>query len=271
MRNLGLLLLLFCSTMFACQYPNRSFCVDSKLGLGIYYGNLGSYEAEASSIGGYWTFNIDYYQKWFYASIDFLMSFANAKITYNMDNTAHTRYETDYGLLGKFKIGTTLGSLHDPTFIYIALPIIDRHNLGMDGPNELDLFYQQRGAFLNTMVMSGIGVFNRTMIAHGFGIESGLEIAFNLYRLYAGYGFNEIRFFDGGQRYEANIGMVYRRNYGHSIVMSTYESIDFYAKLKAIYYNNNIVRLNHGDLGSIEYPKTHDFVILFEMGIYIGF
>ena len=258
-----------CTAAFACN-TNTYYCIDGRLGLGIYYGNLGSYEAWANSIGGYGAFNFDYYRKWFYTSFDINIGFANTAITYNTNNIIHTRHETNYSILGKFKVGTTLGFLHEPTFIYFSLPA-ELYRVGLTGIiNSTFSFHGERGAFFNTFVSLGIGAFNRTMIAHGFGIESGLEITFDFYTIHAGYGFYGNDFFNGGQRYEVSIGMIYKRNYAESLITPTYNNIDFYARLKAIYYNANTMRLIHRDLGSVEYPKTHDFVILFEMGIYLS-
>ncbi|RDU63217.1 hypothetical protein CQA53_08725 [Helicobacter didelphidarum] len=219
----------------------------------MYYGGFDTLpDSRASNLGGFLSFSFGHYwQSGLTLNLDGMGGYGASGIV----DSATMYKRTHFIVLVNPSIGYNISSdLNNPLVISLNIPM-DVYNMARITPQ----------AFVNPMYFLGVSVFNRKMINQNLGIEYSLGYGFNILKRYMGASFDESFTFSGGNRFEASLGVILRRDIEPPYINRA-KKADFYARIKGIYYNMNAFHATYTN-ADIIYPKANNFMLLFEVGM----
>lgn len=235
-----------------------------RVGAGVYYSDFNTYiTAKSSNVGGFLTASLwHYWERGASLQLDISAGFGTSSI---VDSNGVRKQFNQFVLLNP-SVGYNLSKNKDnPLIISLSFPA-DMHVMG----RLIGRGVRSGQHFEQTWNFMGVSAFQRVMINDSFGVEYSLGYAFNMFKRYGGVSFDERFWFEGGSRFEGSLGVIYRRD-TQSLVELPIErakGADFYARFKGVYYNMNEFSATYGSV-NILYPKTNNFLLLFELGVSI--
>ncbi|RDU69719.1 hypothetical protein CQA66_08910 [Helicobacter aurati] len=257
-----LLLVLFVFSFPASAYQcKESSCSDIRWGLGTFYNRFDfSANPEFNNVGGYFAASLGKYWKWFALSANVNLGIGSTNITSNIDTT--TKKDVNGFITFGYFMGANLGSLQTPFLLSLALHV-DWHDLAWNNTeHKLSM----------SMPFIGFNAAGHVSVHQNIDIEYQAGYSY----LFSGHyvdrhGYANRSTLNGGHRFEAAIGMLYKRNANNFIQLETENKVDFYLRFKGIYYQigaSDSVIINSQ---ASNYPASANFMLLLEFGIASNF
>lgn len=246
-------------------------CTMLKAGFGAYYAGFVMPSTIAfNGFGAHISANASRHWRWFVIGVDGGFGFSGVKA-----HTASTSTSVNFGSLVNIEpyIGVNLGSLENPIFVSLTLPV-DHYGFGFAPNNNLDAM---------TLFEVGGALSGNIALAQGFGINFKLGYSY----AYAGnYGIkrrnidmgglnqdpatievrdhykNHTMPLNGAHIWELALGTTFEREYAE------YSTIKIlYAYLKCKYYTINAPNSAIVEGVLLEYSYANNFVTMLELGV----
>ncbi|STQ85268.1 hypothetical protein LS73_001285 [Helicobacter muridarum] len=211
---------------------NDIYCIEAKLGIGLYYSFFSTPTRDLNNIGAYIPLDTRYYAARLSLAIEGAFGIGNNK---------------NFLIITTPNIGLNLGSFKYPLVISFSMPI------------EAYITNANSEKFIMSTLFLGGNIYHRYMLDDKIGIEYSAGYAYSVLR---GYELSRIDITstnNNSHRIEASFSMIYYTNRQFQRGNKAY----LYAKLKGIYYINKAFEITNG----IQYPANNNFTIMLETGI----
>lgn len=249
-----------CPNVWAYKCSDTS-CDDLRIGLGVYYGDMNaSSNPKATSYGGYIPVSVGKHWRWFGIGADFLGGISHSQIEGSLIGANAPAKDIGNFVSAKPRVGINLGSLENPLFISVIVPL-EVYDFRIQKGNHL----QSAFVFIGGSI-SGRKSLNKAALEYGLSYSYAVGSNQGHTFKYQGTGDSGRLNIDGGSLWEGSLGIVFGKNMAQSYEKSPV----YYTKLKVRYFDLN-AGSSKNTTPAFTYPATKNLVAMLEFGVSLDF
>lgn len=245
-----------CPNVWAYKCSDTS-CDEQRIGLGVYYGDMNaSSNPKATSYGGYLSYTIEKYWRWFGIGADIVGGVSHSQIEGSLIGANAPTKDIGYFVSAKPRVGINLGSLENPLFISFIVPL-EAYDFRIQKGNHLESAFLFLGGGI-----SGRKILNKAALEYGLSYSYAVGSNQGHTFKYQGVGDSRILKIDGSNLWEASLGLVFGKN----MTQSYEKSPVYYTKIKVRYFDLN-AGSSTNTTPAFTYPATKNLIAMLEFGV----